>query len=323
MSSINCVCGSPAGINAGASGCTIEMKPMAFPIFEYEKKADGTRNGIDVTSATLGADIVAKVLASTAVAERLFPTLRVQNPTVSRTDTNYETTANGDKFRLDGEGGIYSFLMEYYGADGVFQIFREFKKMGCIDIVMYIASTDGNLWGTKDSITGDMLYGYKLSKETIDSFFMFPVPGAKAKTMLSFDVDRDVCIENSFVITSNEMINTGGVKSTSLTPLVSGFQTLTNPTATTFQDVVYEGFGTAGVRTPITGLAPGGVGTAFTATDITGGLPGTGLTVSGAVEAPNGTYLLTLSAPVSASDIIQFEVTATGYDVTTSSFTVV
>ena len=40
MSAINCVCGSPAGINAGSSGCTIEMKPMAFPIFEYEKKAD-------------------------------------------------------------------------------------------------------------------------------------------------------------------------------------------------------------------------------------------------------------------------------------------
>ena len=319
MSSINCVCGSPAGINAGASGCTIEMKPMAFPIFEYEKKADGTRNGIDVTSATLGADIVTKVLASTAVAERLFPTLRVQNPTVSRTDTNYETTANGDKFRLDGEGGIYSFLMEYYGADGVFQIFREFKKMGCIDIVMYIASTDGNLWGTKDSITGDTLYGYKLSKETIDSFFMFPVPGAKAKTMLSFDVDRDVCIENSFVITSNEMVDTGGVKSTSLTALVSGFQTLTNPTTSTFQDVVYEGFGTAGVRTPITGLLVG----AFTYTDITAGLPGTPLTVSTAVEAPNGTYLITLSAPVTTADIIQSEVSATGYDVTTATFTVV
>ena len=316
MSAINCVCGSPAGINAGTSGCTIEMKPMAFPIFEYEKKADGTRNGIDVTSATLGADIVAKVLASTAVAERLFPTLRVQNPTVSRTDTNYETTANGDKFRLDGEGGIYSFLMEYYGADGVFQIFREFKKMGCIDIVMYIATTDGNLWGTKDSITGTILYGYRLSKETIDSFFMFPVPGAKAKTMLSFDVDRDVCIENSFVITSNEMVDTGGVKSTSLTALVSGFQTAVNPTPsnTTISVDVYEGFGSAGNRTKITGLLIAN----FVITDDPLGTPVVITPTGPLVESPNGTYLITVPA-MTASNTIQLACTAVGYDIATTT----
>lgn len=320
MSALDCVCGTPAGINAGVASCTIEMGAMAFPVFEYKYSADGvTRNGIDVTSATVGSDITTKILASTAVTSRLFPTVRVQNPTVSRTDTNYETTANGDKFKLDGEGGVYSFLFEYFGQDGVFQILREFKKMGCTDVVMYIATTDGNLWGTKDTVTGDTLYGYDLSKETIDAYYQFAVPGAKARTMVSFDIDRDVCFENSYVITSAEMIATGGVKSTAFSPLVTGNQTLTNPSTTTFQDVLFEGFGTANNRNDITGLLVG----AFTATDITAGLPGTPLTVSTAVESPNGTYLLTLSAPVAPADIIQFEVTASGYDVITSSFTVV
>jgi hypothetical protein len=324
MSALDCVCGTPAGINAGVASCTIEMGAMAFPVFEYKYSADGvTRNGIDVTSVTVGSDITTKILASTAVTSRLFPTVRVQNPTVSRTDTNYETTANGDKFKLDGEGGVYSFLFEYFGKDGVFQILREFKKMGCTDVVMYIATTDGNLWGTKDTMTGDTLYGYDLSKETIDAYYQFAVPGAKARTMVSFDIDRDVCFENSYVITSAEMIATGGVKSTAFSPLVTGNQTVTNPSTTTWQSVIYEGFGTANNRNDVTGLAPSGSGAAFTVTDITAGLPGTALTVTGAVESPNGTYLITTTELVSASDIITIAVVASGYDVIDAEFTVV
>ena len=314
MSLNDCVCGSPAGINAGDSGCTIEMRPMAFPVFEYEFDASGARNGIDVTSATLGADIVAKILASTAVEERLFPTVRVQNPTVTRTDTAYETTANGDRFKLAGEGDVYTFMMEYYGVDGVFQIFREFKKMGCINITMYIATTDGNLWGTKDSVTGDTLYGYKLSKETIDSYYSFAVPGAKAKTMLSFDIDRDVCIENSYVISADEMIDTGGVKSTSFAALVSGFQTAVNPTPsnTTISVDVYEGFGTANNRTKITGLVLAN----FEVYDNTGAAA---IVPTLAVETPadSGIYILTVPAMTATNSLTVSVVDAVGYDVAT------
>lgn len=314
MSQEGCVCGSPAAINAGNKGCTIEMKPMAFPIFQYRYKADGTENVIDVSSGSLGANIVALVNSSTAIIERLFPTLRVQNPTVNRTDTNYETTANGDKFRLDGEGGVYTFMMEYYGADGVFQIFREFKKMGCTDIVMYIATTDGAIWGTKDSVDATDLKGYVLSKETIDSYFSFPVPGAKAKTVLSFDVDRETCIENSYVITAAEMIATGGVKSTSLVPLVSGYQTLVNPTPsnTTIQTTVYEGFGTAGTRKPVTGLVLAN----FEVYDNTAAAA---IVPSDATETPagSGIYVLTVPAMTATNELTVSVINATGYDVAT------
>tara|TARA_R100001244_G_scaffold132297_1_gene107942 strand:- start:1652 stop:2533 length:882 start_codon:yes stop_codon:yes gene_type:complete len=289
---------------------------MAFPVFEYEFDASGAKNGIDVTSATVGADIVAKILASTAVESRLFPTVRVQNPTVTRTDTAYETTANGDRFKLAGEGDIYTFLMEYYGVDGVFQIFREFKKMGCINITMYVATTDGNLWGTKDSVNSGTLYGYKISKETIDSYYSFAVPGAKAKTMVSFDIDRDVCIENSYVITGAEMIASGGVKSTSFSALVSGFQTAVNPTPsnTTISIDVYEGFGTANNRTAIEGLLLAN----FVITDDPDGTPAVITPTGEPVESPAGTYLFTVPA-MTATNTIQSVCTATGYDVATTT----
>lgn len=304
MAGENCICGSPAPINANNAGCTLVMEPMAFPIFQYRFKADGTRNSIDVSSATLGADIQALIEVSTAIVERLFPTLRVQNPTVPRTDTEYETTANGDKFRLFGQGGIYSFLQEYYAGDGVFAILREFEKMGCIDIDMYIVDVADQFWGTKTSNTATDLFAYRISKESIDKFYSFAVPGAKGKTMLSYDLDRIECISNSYAITGQQMVDTGGVLPTSLLPLTSGFQTLTSPSNITLQTVVFMNGGNAVTNPPVVGLLIG----AFTVFDETAGVP---IVPSGVAEAPDGTYLITVPA-MTVTNIIRVEVVATG-----------
>lgn len=311
MSADSCICGSPAALDFGNPGCNLEMAQAAFPIFQYRYKADGTRNSIDVSSATLGADIVAKLATSTAIIERLFPTTKVRNQTVPRTDTEYETTSNGDKFKLDGQGGIYSFLFEYYEAGAAFAILRQFAKMGCTEIDMYLVTIDGNIWGTKDSDTSTDLYGYKLSKSTIDTFYSFAVPGNVGKNMFSVDVDAFECVENSYAITAQEMIDTGGISGTDIVPLTAGFQTLTSPSNTTLQTVVYMSYGSAATRKPITGLTD----VDFTATDVEAGLPGTPLTISTAVESPDGTYLITVDAPMTATNLIRVEVAATGFDV--------
>ena len=311
MATDNCICGSPAALDFGNPGCNLEMKQTAFPLFMYRYKADGTRNSIDVSSGTLGADIVAKLATSTAIVERLFPTTKVRNQTVPRTDTEYETTSNGDKFTLDGQGGIYSFLFEYYEAGAAFAIARQFAQMGCTEIDMYLVTIDGNIWGTKTSDTSTDLYGYKLSKSTIDSFYSFAVPGNNGKNMFSVDLDAFECVENSYAITAAEMVATGGVSGTEFTPLTAAWQTLTSPLNTTLQTVVYMSYGSAGTRKPVTGLAPGGVATAFTVYDETGAAS---ITPTGAVESPDGTYLITVPA-MTATNIIRVEVAATGFDV--------
>jgi len=314
MASTGCICGTSAFPNMGTPNCTQEMLPMAFPILIPRWKADGTRNSIDVSSATLGADIQALITTATAVDERIYPFPRVQNPTIPRTDTAYETTANGDKFKLAGEGGVYSFLFELYGSESVFQLQRELKKAGCIDIDMYIATTDGALWGTKSSLTSTDLHGYMLSKETFDSFFNFPVPGARAKIMVSADVERSECIENSYVITSSEMIDTGGVASTSLLANVSGFQTLVNPTplSTTIETKVYMGFGTAGSQLPIKGLVQANF-TINDDSDIT--QPSPIVQSSPPVESPDGTYTLTVPTMTTTNIIRVSVIGAAGFDV--------
>lgn len=317
MSAENCICGEPAPINANNAGCTLVMAPMAFPIFRYRFKEDGTRNSIDVSSATLGADIVALVETSTEIVERLFPTLPVQNPTVPRTDTEYETTASGEKFKLFGQGGIYTFMQEFYGSSGVFTILREFEKMGCRDIDMYIVDVKDQFWGTKPSNTGTDLFAYRLSKQTIDKFFSFPVPGATAKTMLSFDLDKFECVSNSYAITGDQMVDAGGVLPTELLPLTSGFQTLTSPSNTTLETIVFMNGGNAVTNPPVVGLLVA----AFTVTDLgapPGALPGTPIVPTGSVESPDGTYLITVPA-MTATNIIQVEVSATGADVATAT----
>ena len=320
MASTGCICGVSAFPNMGTPNCTQEMLPMAFPILIPRWKADGsTRNSLDVSSATLGADIQALITTATVVDERLYPFPRVQNPTIPRTDTAYETTANGDKFKLAGEGGVYSFLFELYGSESVFQLQRELVKAGCIDIDMYIATTDGALWGTKTSLTSTALNGYMLSKETFDSFFNFPVPGARAKIMVSADVERAECIENSYVITSTEMVDTGGVSATSLLANVSGYQTLVDPTPsnTSIQTAVYMGFGTAGSQLPIKGLLQAN----FTINDDDASVQPAPIPQTAApVESPDGTYTLTVGGGMTASNTITVSVIdAAGFDVADGS----
>lgn len=311
MSADNCICGSPAALYFGSPGCNLEMKQTAFPIFQYRYKADGTRNSIDVSSPTLGADIVAKLSTSTAIIERLFPTTKVRNQTVPRTDDAYEATSNGDQFELEGEGGIYSFLFEYYESGAAFAIARQFLQMGCTDIDMYLVTIDGNIWGTKTSDTSTDFYGYKLSKSTIKNFFSFAVPGNVSKNMFRADLDAFECVENSYAITAQEMIDTGGISGTDIVPLTAGFQTLTSPSNTTLQTVVYMSYGSASTRKPIVNLAPGGVATNFTVYDETADAP---IVPSGAVESPAGTYLITVPA-MTATNIIRVEVAATGFGV--------
>lgn len=312
MSADNCICGTPAALDFGNPGCNLEMKQAAFPLFMYRYKADGTRNSIDVSSATLGADIVAKLATSTDIIERLFPTTKVRNQTVPRTDTEYETTSNGDKFTLDGQGGIYSFLWEYYEAGAAFAISRQFQKMGCAEIDMYIVDIAGNIWGTKTSDTATDLYGYKLSKSTIENFYSFAVPGNVGKNMFSVDLDAFECVENSYAITSAELVDTGGISGTDIVPLTAGYQTLTAVSNTTFQTVVYMSYGSAGTRKPITGLAPASAATNFTAYDETADAA---VPLTSAVESPDGTYLITTTGATTATNIIRIEVAATGFDV--------
>ena len=171
--SISCDCGNESYPILGRPNCGIEMNAVAFPIFVPRAKSDGTRNTIDLTSATLGADIKALISTSTALLERLYPAPKMENITFDRTETVYETAGSTKKYKIPGVGGVYSFKGELWGKEAIHSILRELEKVGCSEIDVYLTTVDGNLWGIKDNQSDTIMRGYEMSTVTFDAFKSF------------------------------------------------------------------------------------------------------------------------------------------------------
>lgn len=312
MSTSICSCGNPSFPNLNRPNCVIEMKAIAFPILIPRYKANGDRNTIDLTSPTLGADIQALIQAATAVLERIYPFPRCENVSFERTETVFETAASTRKYKIDGVGGVRSFMFQLWAKDAVHAILRELKKVGCSDVDFFLATVDGNLWGIKDNVTDTVMRGYEMATETFDAFKEYATDTTTQKIMVSWDLDNDECEENSYAITSEEMIATGGVKSTALKGLISAYTTSTALTTTTARVLVNTGFGSAGDRGDVTGLVDANFSLFNENTQLA--------VAATAVETADGDYTLTFLAQTLNDVITVNVVNATGYDVTGDEF---
>ena len=314
MSEIICSCGDPTFGNLGRPNCVVEMKAIAFPIIVPRYKNDGTtRNSIDVTSLTMGAQILALLSASIPSTDRIYPFPRCENVNPNnRTETVFETAPSTRKYKIDGVGGVRTFMFELWGKNAAHQILRELNKYGCSDVDFYLVDVAGTIWGVKDDITSTTMRGYTMSTETFDSFKEYATDTTIQKAMIAWDMDNAECEENAYGITADELIATGGVSGTSLKGNISAFQALTVISNTTASDVVFSGFGTANDRDDIVGLLQAN----FTVenTDVPAGN-----IVTGVLEGPDGTYLITTSAQT-AGENHKVTILATGYDVATQDF---
>lgn len=313
MGQVICSCENPAFPRLGRPNCVIEMRAVAFAIFVPRFKADGTRNTIDLSSATLGADIQGLIAASNAILERLYPTPRFENVTFERTETVYETAPSTRKVKIPGVGGVRTFKAETWSKDAVHQILRELKSVGCSDIDVYLGTVDGNLWGIIDDITTAEMRGYEMATETFDAFKEYATDTTTQKIMISWDFDNAECEENAYAITAEEMIATGGVKSTSLDPLIGATTTAVALTTTTAQVDVKTGFGSGAAAGSVVGLLTAN----FVANNLT--TPGV-VAVTSVPGAEDGEYILTFAAQAT-NDIIQVDViNVAGYDVASTTF---
>ena len=315
MGILSCDCDDPRFGSMGGDPCRNEMHSPAFPIFFPRFKADGSRNTFDLTSPSLGADIQASINAATPVLERLYPFPRIEEPTFDRTEDGFDTASSTQKYRVYGLGGVYTFAFQLWGKDASFQQMRAALNFGCSDIDMLIATIDGSLWGIKDQITDTVLRGYELNVETYTSFVAFATATTVPKGMFSIDLDNVECVENSYPILANEMVDTGGVKSTSLRPNIQAYQTATAVTNTTCQSVVFTGGGSAGNAGKVLFLTAGD----FTVenTDV----PAGDIIIS-ALETSPGTYLITTSA-MTATENYKITCNKAGYDVVDGTFVAV
>lgn len=304
MSTGICSCASPSFPNGGDPKCLIEMGTIKMMIFVPRYASDGTETFIDTSSTTIGQDIKNKILAYGVLPEdRFYPQPHLENATFDRTDTEYETLPSGAKAKT-GAGGVRTIKYNHWKKQGSNAYLRELKKVGCTALSVYFIDDNG-IWGIKDDIQGNKSRGYYMDVETFDAYRQWAVDNTRQKLDVSFDLNKQECEENSFVITNSEL----GYKATTLRGNLSGFNTPTNPTPsnTTIEVKLSTGNGTAVSLDPITGLTQ----TAFVVSDETNGTP---ITVSGSQESDEGTYLLTVPA-MTAGNAIGVEVNAPGYDI--------
>jgi len=315
MSELICSCGDPRLGNMGRPSCVLEAKTMAFPIFVPRYKEDGvTRNTIDLTSATLGADIQALIQASANGYERMYPFPKVENVTFERTDTAYETAPSEKKFKLDGVGGVRTVAMELWGKDANYVMLRELKNYGCADVDMFIVDIAGNIWGIKDDINDTVLRGYAVQTETFDSFKVWATDTTVNKINVSFDLDSE-CEENSYAIEKSEL----GYSATSLRGLQTGYSSNTEPTNGNVVTDLFTAYGSAGNRAEVIGVtAP-----TLTLYNVTTATAMTAPTGWAAVAGVDGQYTFAYTdAESTTGDVLRLSIVGVnGYDFADSTFT--
>lgn len=311
MSAEICSCESPSFGNMNRPNCVIEQRALAFPAFMPRFKADGTRNTINVASATVGTDVQALLNAADPL-ERLYPMPRVENATFERTETVYETAASTRKYKVPGVGGVRTFKMELWGKDAVSAMLRELKKFGCSEIDMYYVDVAGNYWGIKDNVTDTAMRGYEVSAETFDAFKDYATDTTVGKIMVSFDLDNQECEENSYAVTSEEL----GYAANTLKGLFTGLLTLQDLVDGTITMDAFTGYGTANNRHDILGLSTISPSIVMALYNVTTSTAMTAPTGFAPVIGVDGQYTFDyLTAEAALNDVIRLTITgATGYE---------
>ncbi len=306
MASSNCTCDDNALGNLGRPKCVTEMPAIAFPIFFPRFDEDGARNTINVASPTLGQDIKDMIQVDSDTF-RIYPTPKTENVTSERTETVYETFPSGKKQKIEGVGGIRTFMFELVGKDAVNAILRELQRYGCSDLDFGLVDVNGGLWLHKDDPNSTEATGFMMDSGTFDAFKVYATDTTTGKINLSFDLDRYENEAEGYVLTSNEL----GYRATTLSGLITGYQESVALTTTTAKVEVFDGFGTASDTNEIVGLLTANI-TAYNDTD------GAPLVVAAAETLP-GTYTLTYTAPT-ALDVIRVSVLAPGYEIADTTF---
>lgn len=309
-----CSCANPAFPVLGRPDCVLEMRAIAFPIIVPRFKADGvTRNTIDLTSPTLGADIQALIATSTALLERIYPFPRCENVSFERTETVYETAPSTRKYKIPNVGGVRSFMFETWGKDAVHEILRQLKKIGCSDVDFFLVDVSGSFWGILDNPTDTDMRGYEMATETFDAFKEYATDTTTQKLMISWDLDNAECEENSYGLSSEVL----GYSATTLRPLTPAYIKLVELDATTVQFNVIEPDGSA-IGSPVVGLVASGATFAVNS-DIDGAVA----LIPPVVETSDGVYSFPhADLDITAGAIVTGEITgASGYDIANGSFT--
>jgi hypothetical protein len=141
---------------------------------------DGTRNGLDLTSVTLGADLLGKV-NHVDPSKRWYPFLNLRNVTQVEADPSFETMTNGERFLL--RKGIKT--VTYQVRDVTEQYYNKVAD-ACVDFGLVRVDVCGNVSGILD---GDNLYPRPVNKGSFFSKYMDATDDSAPYVYIEMDYD--------------------------------------------------------------------------------------------------------------------------------------
>lgn len=185
MEIAGCAC---TGAGIGNSGYPSGVKPFGVTAGIYKVPilaGDGSRNGLSLSSTTLGADILA-MINNPDPTKRAYPFQDLKSVTPAEEDAVFVTDDRGVRSWL--RNGIQ---MITYSVWGVSEQYYANVNSICVDFGIYEIDNCGNLKGQKE---GEYLYPRPMNTQSFNSKFLPQTNEAKSQVV--FNVDYDVNTSN-------------------------------------------------------------------------------------------------------------------------------
>jgi hypothetical protein len=298
----NCSCGGRLGAT-GVDNCVILFGTTHNYILVPTFKTDGSRNFIDLSSATLTADIQAMVSINTPMLERLYPIPFAENITREKTERILETAPSGNIYNV--QDGLRQNMMELYGDNGTIRGLAELEKFGCTQMSYYTVDINGTLEGILEEDGATEFYPMPIMANSYHAQFTYATDTTINKVMLSFNLQRNFDETTIYYLTKADL----GFDATQLQGLIPAFMTVSDITTTGVTAKVLKRNGSALTERPITGLLLAD----FDLYDLTGEASVTITGVTESTEFP-GTYVITYSA-VTGANSFELSATVEGFDI--------
>lgn len=283
MTIAGCSCAGRLG-NSG----TPNVKPFGVTsgLFMVPLNAeDGTRNGLDLTSTTLGADLLALVNHADP-SKRWYPYQGLRNVTHAQADATYETFDNGERTKL--RDGVKNVSFE---VSNVTEQYFNATAAACVDFGLVLIDVCNNI---KGQLEGDMLYPRPVNAGSFDSMYIDAVADASSKVKFTMDYDILTNDGDQWQVLAADF---APIQPNALRGMIDVTLTLVDVTSSTVFVMDAEmNYGPANNPLPF----KGGVAANFTILD-----DGTPITFT-VVESTTvrGRYTFTASAPIVAASVM-------------------
>lgn len=156
---------------------------------------DGSRNGLDMTSTTFGADILAMINNADA-SKRAYPYLNLKSVAPVQAEAVFAEDEFGVRSWL--RNGIKTITYEQWDVSNQYY---DKVDTACVNFGIYEIDNCGNL---KGQLEGEMLYPRPMNSKSFNSMFMEPTATTPSKVVFNVDYDKNTSDGDQWMLPASE-----------------------------------------------------------------------------------------------------------------------